>query len=128
MTEHTLHPALPVDVEIRNWPEGWAKPRLVKKTIFQTFVLDAASPGNLRVQICDLEPHRVRIHLMVIDAPIGISNDQPGTVPGVSAVGTAPYGAIIAANALGHDLYGPDAMWIYSLGAQTRVSVVKEYA
>ncbi len=119
----------PVQVEIKNWADAWANPRVVMKTTVQTYILDPASTNNRNIQIAAYEPKRMRTVIQVIDAAVTLCLEVPRTSPDVSvAIGPAPQGRYLPPS-LDHDyeLYGPDEMWVNSLAAVTRVTVTKEY-
>ena len=122
----------PVPVEIKNWAPA-IKPPYVKRTTLQTYVLDPAglTGAGKSVQICDYEPLRLRLVLIVNDVPIALSMVPPVTSPDVaSAPGVAPQGAFLPVNtaATPYELFGPDAFWLNSLvGTVGRVTVIREY-
>lgn len=120
----------PVPVEIKNWSDGTAKPRLVKKTTLKTYVLDPAGvAGPKNVQISEYEPKRVRMVVTVIDDHVALLLEPPIISPDVDNPQLAPQGLFIrgAGTNLPYPFYGPDAMWLNSLAVATRVTVVKEY-
>lgn len=112
----------PIRVEIGNFP---AKKRKVLGTTGRTYVLDVAG----RIQLGDYEPTRVRMTVRPIDAAVALTFETPVVTPDVSSPTVAPQGLYLAPNPTGHaeTFYGPDAVWINSLGTATRVTVVKEY-
>lgn len=119
----------PVPVEIKNWADP-IRPPFVKKTTIKTYIIDptgAAGPKN--VQICDYEPKRLRLSINVIDAAVSMTLDAPVASPDASTASTAPQGGYlpISVSAPDYEFFGPDAMWLNSLTAVTRVTVVKEY-
>jgi hypothetical protein len=121
----------PVPVEIRNWPDpAPAKPPLVRNTTLKTYIIDpAGSAGEKRVQITDFEPNRLRMAIQVIDAAVALTNEVPTNSPDVSTSSTAPQGRYLPPNvaAPDYEFFGPDALWLNSLGTITRVTVTKEY-
>jgi hypothetical protein len=125
--------ANPVPVEIKNWAEP-AKPPFVKHTTVKTYILDPANVNAKNFQICDYEPRRLRMAIQVIDAAIAVTMEQPTISPDASTASAAPQGMYLPPNATftyaspPYEFFGPDAMWINSLGTITRVSVLKEYA
>lgn len=120
-----------VPVEIKNWPEPPAKQPYVKNTTLKTYIVDPASSIGLRsVQISDYEPRRVRMAIQVIDSPVVLVVDAPPTVsPDTSTASSAPSGLYLPVNTADqpYEFFGPDAFWLNSLTAVTRVSVTKEY-
>lgn len=119
--------ANPVPVEIKNWAPP-VKPPYVKNTTMKTYALDPASSINLRqVQIADYEPNRLRVAILVVDAAITLNTDPPSQSPDTSSATVANTGAYLPPNVFMYEFFGPDAMWINTLAAVTRVVVVKEY-
>jgi len=120
----------PVPVEIKNWAPP-VKPPYVKNTTLRTYVIDplgVAGPKN--VQITDYEPRRLRMAIQVIDVAITLTTDVPTTSPDTSTASAAPnQGQYLPPNVATHpyEYFGPDAFWLNSLTAVTRVTVVKEY-
>jgi hypothetical protein len=124
--------ASPVEVEIKNWADHPAKPRLIKHSTFNTYIIDATNATNNPkfMQIAAYEPHRLRCHIVVTDSPVAILNAQPKNSPDPSnGPAVAPEGAYVSPNSLGRDFFGPDPLWINSLSgaAAGRVTVIKEY-
>lgn len=123
--------AQPIQVEVKNWPDnGVAKPPFVRRTTVKTHIVDPAGSGSGRnVQISDYEPNRLRMAILVIDAAVALTMEQPTTSPDTSTSAVAPTGAYLPpnANAPMYEFFGPDAFWLNSLGTITRVTVVKEY-
>lgn len=119
----------PVQVEIKNWADNTAKPKLVKKTTVKTYIVDAAKGpvANTYYSICDYEPKRIRMFVIVVDAAIALITESPIASPDGSTVGVAPQGAYLPPTPVGWEFLGPDAFWINSLGVATRVTVIKEY-
>lgn len=124
----------PIPVEIKNWAPT-VKPRFVRSTSLKCYTIDPASadnPGGRRVQIAALEPNRVRLAVQVVDASVALLVDSvPTASPDASTVTSAPAsgGIPLLPNLDGawYEFFGPDAFWINSLAAATRVNVVKEY-
>ena len=124
--------AHPVEVTVRNWPEApWAKPRVIARTTFKTYVLDPAGTfGDKSIQICEYEPARARLVVQVIEAPIGIYTTKPNTTPDANAVAgqLSDVGRYLPNTlAYSYEFFGCDPMWINSFGTLTRVTVTKEY-
>jgi hypothetical protein len=132
MTTPDPYVMTPVEVVVKNWTDNPAKTELVKRTTVHTYVLD---PANVNVpdrylSICGYEPNRVRMVVDVIDAAIALTTEVPKVSPDTSAAGVAPQQGRYLPTSAGFDGYtffGPDAMWINSLAAVTRVTVTKEY-
>lgn len=123
---------IPVPVDIRNWADSPAKAPVIKKTTLRTYILDPANVNTADrvISICNYEPKRTRLVIDVIDAQIGITTESVVTSPGVSvAAGPAPQGRVLPTSGAfeGYNFYGPDAFWIYPLGAVTRVTVTSEF-
>lgn len=122
----------PVEVTIKNWTDNPAKPPMIGRTTLATYLLDPAgsSLGPKSMQICDFEPKRARLVVQAIEAPISVHLAQPNTAPdagGVAGLLAQPGRYIANTTAFEYCFYGPDAMWINSLGTLTRVTVTKEY-
>lgn len=124
-----------VDVNVKNWPDKWAKPPAIKQTSFKTYILDpAAGPGgpNVKsVQICEYEQRRTRLVIQVIEQPVALTLESPVTSPDANAAASTVQGRYLpAAAAYEYCFYGPDAMWLNSLTGATagRVTVTKEYS
>lgn len=121
-----------VDVNIKNWADVSAKPRVVKRTTVKTWVLDSTGAAGAKFQqIASYEPDRVRMWIMVNDFAVAILIDPPNFSPDPNnAAGTAPQGAFLPVNtnATPYEFFGPDAFWINSVAAGAgRVTVIKEY-
>lgn len=88
--------ASPVEVEIKNWSDHPAKPRLIKHSTFSTYILDATNgTTNPRfMQIAGYEPHRLRCHIVASDYPVAVLNAPPKQSPdpagGVPTLSQAP--------------------------------------
>jgi hypothetical protein len=99
----------------------------------KTYTVDpAAVPTNnndaRRIQIADYEPNRLRLIIQVIDAAVMLCTETPTNSPDTSTLtipGTGRY--LPNAPNLEYVLYGPDAWFINSITAATRVTVTKEY-
>ena len=113
--------------EIKNWAERWAKPRVVSRTTTRTYIIDPASDDFDNVQIADYEPSRMRTVIHVIDDDVTLTLESPVTSPDTTTTSVAPQGRYMPARTEEYILYGPDAMWLNSLTAVTRVTVTKEY-
>jgi hypothetical protein len=117
-------------VNIKNWPDPPAKPPYVKRTTLHTYVVDpAGAVGPDNVQIAAYEPNRYRMVVQSLDGATAILVESPpSTHPDSNSPNTAVTGMYMpASTALVHEFFGPDAFWINSLSAITRVSVLKEY-
>ena len=119
-----------VDFEqIKNWATP-IKPPYVKKTTVKTYIIDpTGANGPKNAQICDYEPTRMRLAIQVVDVAVSLTLDSPMASPDASTVNTAPQGLYLPPNPAGspYEFFGPDAMWLNSLTAVTRVTIVKEY-
>jgi hypothetical protein len=119
----------PIPVQIQNWAPS-IKPPYVRRTTIKTWVIDptgAAGPKN--TQICDYEPMRIRLAIQVIDVAVALTMEAPVTSPDVSTASAAPQGQYLPPNVANrpYEYFGPDAFWLNSLTAVTRVTVIKEY-
>ena len=120
--------ANPVPVTIQNWAPP-VPPPCVRNTTMRTYLI-GTTPGYSSVQM-SYEPKRMRTLIYVIDSAVSITTDMPVASPDASADAThAPQGAYLPPLASGNplELFGPDALWINSLGTATRVTVIKEYS
>lgn len=120
-----------VAVTIKNWADA-AKPPRIANTTVKTYVVDPAgvvlSNNDIRrVQIADYEPNRVRMVIQVIDAAVMLCKETPTLSPDVSSVTVPGTGRFLPNGLIEYPLYGPDAWWINSVTAATRVTVTKEY-
>lgn len=125
------YPDIPTfDVRIKNWADS-AKPPVVANTTVKTYTIDpAGAAGNndsRRTQIADYEPNRARLVIMVIDSPVMLTKEPPTSSPDTSTTATPGTGRYLPNGLYEYVLYGPDAWWINSLAAITRVTVTKEY-
>jgi hypothetical protein len=123
-----------VPVEIKNWSDKFVEPRYVKKTTVKTYIIDPTAPGagafDLRsIQIADYEPNRMRMVIQVVDQPVTLLTDPPGTGAQTSSASVAPSGRHLPASTSEYVLLGPDSFWLQAItGATTgRVTVTKEY-
>lgn len=120
-----------ISVNVRNWPKEWGKPPRIARTTVKTYVIDPA--GNVqddnsrRTQISEYEPNRVRMEVHPIDASVMLCTDIPTTSPDVSTATVPGTGRYLPVESVPYCFYGPDAFWINSLTAATRVTVTKEY-
>ncbi len=119
------------DVTIKNWAEAGKPPRIANTTI-KTYIVDPAAvpTGNndaRRVQIADYEPNRYRMVVEVIDAAVMLCKETPTNSPDVSSVTVPGVGRFLPQGLLEREFFGPDAWWINSVTAATRVTVTKEY-
>jgi hypothetical protein len=130
MGDEVTYENIPVlSMEIKNWPDP-IKPPYVKKTTVKTYVVDpAGTAGPKNVQICDYEPRRYRMSIQVVDVSVTLTMESPVASPDVSTASAAPQGLYLPPNITSdnYEFNGPDAFWINSLTAVTRVTVVKEY-
>jgi len=117
--------------QVKNYADPPARPPFVKKTTVKTYIIDpTGANGPKNVQICDYEPMRLRLAIQVIDVAVTLTLDSPTSSPDTTTASTAPQGLYlppIPANTP-YEFFGPDAMWLNSLTAVTRVTVVKEYS
>lgn len=116
--------------QIKNYADPPARPPYVKKTTVKTYIIDPTGVnGPKNVQICDYEPMRSRLAIQVIDVAVTLTLDSPITSPDATTASTAPQGLYLPPIPASkpYDFFGPDAMWLNSLTAVTRVTVVKEY-
>jgi len=120
--------AAPIDVNVKNWADP-VKPPYVKRTTFKTYTIDPNGvDGPKNVQICDYEPTRIRLAIFVVDAACALTLNTPTLSPDTNTLALPPVGLYLQSSpARVVEFYGPDAMWLNSLGAETRVSVLKEY-
>lgn len=119
----------PVPVEIKNWAPA-IKPPYVKNTTVRTYIVDpAGAANNKNLSIAGFEPSRLRMALVVIDAAVAITTDQPSTSPDTSSTAAANIGGYLPPNINGtpYEFFGPDTFWLNSLTTITRVTVIKEY-
>lgn len=121
--EVTMHP---VQVEVKNYSDLVAKPKLIQKTTLRTLLVDPAGVvGQKNIQICDYEPKRVRLAIQVVDFTVVISAEPPAVSPDVSAT---PQGKRLASTTnFEYEFFGPDAFWINSTDGIAKVSITKEY-
>lgn len=115
--------------QIKNWATP-IKPPYVKKTTVKTYIIDPAGGGSGKsVQICDYEPTRMRLAIQVIDVAVALTMEAPVVSPDATTASTAPQGQYLPPNVANkpYEYFGPDAFWLNSLTAVTRVTVVKEY-
>jgi hypothetical protein len=115
--------------QIRNWATP-IKPPYVKKTTVKTYIIDpTAANGAKNASICDYEPTRMRLAIQVIDAAVSLTLDPPTSSPDISTPTIAPQGRYLPPNVASreYEFFGPDAMYLNSLAAVTRVTVTKEY-
>lgn len=128
--DHTVSVRITNPEDIKNYADPPAKPPYVRKTTIKTQIIDPtglAGPKNL--QICDYEPKRLRVAIQVIDVAVALTMEPPTTSPDATTASTAPQGLYMPPNAGNrpYEFYGPDAFWLNSLTAVTRVTIVKEY-
>ena len=128
--DHTVQVHVTNLDQIKNFADPPAKPPFVKKTTIKTWIIDptgVAGPKN--TQICDYEPTRLRMAIQVIDVSVTLTRETPVTSPDTSTASSAPQGLYLPPNvaAQPYEFFGPDAFWLNSLTAVTRVTVIKEY-
>lgn len=122
-----------LDVNVKNFAEVFAKPRVVKHTTLKTWILDPANvAGPDFQQICDYEPTRIRMVIGVIDSGVILCTSVPRVSPDISTASSLPETGrhlSVSGGNVGYELFGPDAFWINTIsgGAVTRVTVTKEY-
>jgi hypothetical protein len=106
-----------------------AKNPFVKNTSLKTYVLDPAGlvGAGKYAQISDFEPRRIRMAIYVVDVAVALTMEQPVTSPDTTSASAAPQGLYMPPRDNPYEFFGPDAFWLNSLTAVTRVSVVKEY-
>lgn len=119
------------DVRVKNWAES-AKPPVVANTTVKTFTIDPAGvlandDNSRRVQIAEYEPNRLRMVVQVIDAAVMLCKEKPTQSPDVSTVAAPGVGRYLPNGLIEYEFFGPDAWWINSVTAATRVTVTKEY-
>ena len=119
----------PIEVNIKNWPDPPAKPPVIKNTSVKTYIIDPANASlqDRRPQIADYEPKRVRMAVLVVDAAVAITNEQPTTSPDTSTATSAPQGGYLPISTVPYEFFGPDQWWLNALTTVTRVTVIKEY-
>ena len=131
--DHVISVRLTNPEDIKNFADPPARPPYVKKTTVKTYILDPAGAatgnGPTQVQICDYEPKRLRLTIQPIDVAVTVTLDAPTKSPDTTSASVAPQGAYLPPIPAGrpYEFFGPDAMWLNSLTAVTRVTVVKEY-
>ena len=128
MTDTDISTTHPVPVEIKNWADP-IKPPYVKRTTFKTYIIDpTGATGPKNIPISSYEPKRFRLIIQVIDAAVALLLESPVTSPDSGVIGVAPQGLYLPPNLIRpYDFLGPDEMFLNSLTAVTRVTVVKEY-
>lgn len=119
-----------IKVTIKNWADA-AKPPRVANTTVKTYTIDpagvAADNSARRIQIADYEPNRLRMVIQVIDAAVLLCKEPPTQSPEVSTVAAPGTGRYLPNGLIEYCFYGPDAWFINSVAAATRVTVTKEY-
>lgn len=128
--EHTVSVRIVNPEDIKNYADPPAKLPYVRKTTLKTYILDPTTAnGPKNVQICDYEPMRLRLAIQVIDVAVTLTLEPPTTSPDATTASTAPQGQYLPPNvaARPYEYFGPDAFWLNSLTAVTRVTIVKEY-
>jgi hypothetical protein len=123
--------ALPpvLTVKVNNWPDN-EKTGKVRKTSVKTWVVDPASADWWMVQISEYEPTRLRMVVQVLDAPVSlVVGETPKSKTDTTTASLAPgQGRVLVNNtAVEYVFYGPDDMYVYTLGTIGRVTVTKEY-
>lgn len=126
MTADTDRIPNPVSVEVKNWPDPPAKPSIVKNSTFRTVILGTAFDGT-NMAISDYEPKRARLVIIPLDAAIAIMDHQPVNSPDTSDATHKADGAVLPNGIQPYEFFGPDALWINRLSADTRVTIIKEY-
>lgn len=128
MTEPSDRLSSPVPVEIKNWPDPPAKLPLVKNSTVRTVLLAPGGDGT-SLQISDYEPKRLRMVLIVLDAPVEITDSVPTISVDASTATTKPgaNGGILPNGIQPYEFFGPDAWWLTQLGTVTRVTIIKEF-
>lgn len=117
----------PVPVEIKNWPDPPAKLPTVKNTIVRSILLSNAGFDGMSMQLGDYEPKRIRMVIIPLDAAVSIQDSNPTNVGQTSDVTHKADGGIFPNGIQPYEFYGPDALWVVRLSADTRVTIVKEY-
>ena len=119
-----------VPIEVKNWPDAIAKPRLIAHTTIRTVIIDPAAPQTEVMQVAAQEPKRVRMAIIVSDSPVIITSEAPRESPDTSTAAIAPMGGHLPVSTTPYEFYGPDSFWINSIsgGATARVTVIKEYS
>lgn len=132
MTLPSTPDTLAFEVTVKNHADFQVEPKGIINTTVKTYVVDpAASPtannDARRTQIADYEPNRRRMVVQVIDAAVMICKETPTTSPDASTVAAPGVGRYLPNGLIEYCFYGPDAWWINSVSAATRVTVTKEY-
>lgn len=128
--EHTVSVRITNPEDIKNYADPPAKPPYVKRTTVKTWIIDSTGAnGPTQTQICDYEPTRMRMAIQVIDVAVTLLRDPPTKSPDTSTASLAPQGLYLPPNvaAQPYEFFGPDAFWLNSLTAVTRVTIIKEY-
>lgn len=107
-----IDPTVPVPVEIRNWTDSVAKPKVVARSSLNTYRLDPSDPKLASLQIATHEPSRLRTLLYVLDNPVLASHELPNSTPGS---GLIPRGLYLPVSADPYVLLGPDPIWINTI-------------
>jgi hypothetical protein len=120
-----------INVTIKNWADA-AKPPRIANTTVKTYIVDPAAVvvsnnDARRIQIAEYEPNRLRLVIQVIDSSVMLCKETPTNSPDISSVTVPGTGRYLPNSITEYILYGPDAWWINSLAAVTRVTVTKEY-
>jgi hypothetical protein len=116
------------DNAIRVVVDNLPKRKRYTTTSIRTFILDPAGTGDGKsAQVASYEPTRVRMVIIPIDAAVALTLEVPSKSPDTGAAGTAPQGGYLPVSTVGWWFYGPDAWFLNSLTAITRVTVIKEY-
>lgn len=123
--------ALAFEVTVKNWADFQVEPKGIVNTTVKTYTIDpAGAVGNndaRRTQIAEYEPNRRRMVVMVIDAAVMLCKEPPTQSPEASTVAAPGTGRFLPNSTQEYIFYGPDAWWINSVTAATRVTVTKEY-
>lgn len=117
----------PIPVRVANLPQQ----KRYSTTTVRTYVIDPAGSGDgKQASIASYEPTRERLMLIVVDAAVALTLEAPKASPDPNtAAGTAPQGGYLPpnTNTAPYEFFGPDAFYLNSLTAITRVTVIKEY-
>lgn len=77
-----------IGVTVQNWPDSWAKPPAIRKTILKTWIIDPAGlNGVTNQQICEYEPKRTRMVIQVPDQSVALTTDPPVSSPDKATAG-----------------------------------------
>lgn len=120
-----------IGVTVKNWDKAPKPTPRITNTTVKTYTIDpagvVADNNSRRIQIADYEPNRLRMVIQVIDAAVMLCKETPTNSPDASTVTVPGVGRYLPNGLIEYAFYGPDAWWINSVTAATRVTVTKEY-